>query len=882
MEATDKNEQLSAKDAVDALAGFPKNATKDDINSINKLNNALKQVGSGAERLEPTFPNPNLPKKGAKAANLCDKYGIFHPNEGIFAKNAPSLWELGLPVMPLRPRSKEAFIMRWQDLKERMPTPQEQAHWLANYMDNNIGLPLGPQSGCVAVDIDTTDPVLIGIIEKICGYSPWERVGSKGKVMLYRFAGQKGCKIKDIDGKMICEILSSGNQIVLPPSIHPDTQAPYVSNVPLQTVVKDLRPLPENVETLLRNAFQDAGIKLSHSGWTRVTDYVSRGSRDVKMTAIAGLFAAGVTKGEMTLLEAIDRLRAWKVTCVENVAGDDIDIEKGVRNLIQFLIQDVTGPKAKVLPLGWDTGLTEEERNEWGLNFTEDNKEWSVTQIMNFLKNEFEKCEDETDPQRDISIEFALQKIHRSPSLSSLDVDRILMYIKESNKNTVSKPALRARLVELNRGSILGTDHTELAKATIEELLRVGEVRFYQDQFWQWGGSNWEVLDKWKILRLIADNFGTFPACRKNSDHWGIYQIMKSLVPNMDLDLKRIKGVNFANCFVDSEGVPHEHDKDYGCTYTLPYRYIPEKKNQHPMFDKFLYSVWGHCPDYSDRLRALQEVMCATFFGMGPSFSRAVLLYGIAGSGKSQLLDVVRYLLPPRVVSYVTPYKFDDKYEVTELSRSIMNVCGELSETKPIPGAQFKSIVDGSSLQGQFKFGQCFDFSPVATHWFASNYLPKTKDTSEGFNRRWLVFSFDKPVKKEDKVRDIGQIIAAEEREGIAAWTISVAKELSHKGDYTIPKSHIETMNSIACENDSVFFFLTSEEGPRVVTEPKEKKGLSVQLLYEKYSSFCYAVAHAKPVGLRIFLMRLKELGVFMNFQLDGLMVVGLTMEKGG
>ena len=880
-----------------------------DFNDIEGINNALSQV----DTTNPTAQSvPSIPKVASptpKTRNLCAANGVFYPNTNIFALNAPLLWNYGLPVMPLRARSKEAIISGWQDLKERMPTPQEQNHWLHNYMDNNIGLPLGPQSGCIAIDIDTTDPVLIAIIEKVCGYSPWERIGSKGKVLLYKYSGQKGCKIKDRNGKMICEVLSAGNQIVLPPSIHPNTQAPYHSNIPIQDALPHLRALPLDIESLLRNAFQDAGVELSHSGWTRTTDYVSQGSRDVKMTTMAGFYASGVTRGELTLLEAMDRLRAWKSACVENVAGDDIDIEKGVKNLIQFLIQDVTGPKGKVLPIGWDTGLTEEQIKQWGLDFTEDHKEWTVGQITKYLKTEFEKFEDEDDPQRAMAIDFAIQKLAHSPSLSSLDIDRTFNYIRESNKRTVTKSALRTRLSELRQGAIQGTDHTELAKATISEIERFGEVRFYQEKFWQWKGSNWEPLQAYKILRVIANNFGTLPAGRRNSDHWGIYQIMKSLVPNQDLDTRKVHGLNFANGFVDQEGNIHTHDKEYGCTYTLPYRYIPELANQHPQFDQFIYSVWGHCPDYDLRVKALREAMCATFFGLGTSFARAILLYGIAGSGKTQLLEIIKHLLPDNTVSYVTPYKFDDKYEVTELSHALLNVCGELNELKPIPGAQFKSIMDGSTLPGQYKYGQIFSFSPVAAHWFASNYLPKTRDTSEGFSRRWLVFTFDKPVKKENKVRDIGQIIVAEEREGIAAWVVQIAKELSKKSDYTLPPSHKEIMNSISCENDTVFFFLTSEEGPRLLQENALQKAMSdiksatgtatptptqtpapstantpsklvVQQLYEKYSSFCYAVAHAKPVGLRTFLTRLKELGTFMGFQLDGLTVIGLTMDK--
>lgn len=844
--------------------------------------------------MEPTVRrNPQFISEEDRRKALIAEDGNFYPNAGIFANNAPSLWQHGLPVIPLRARDKAPLMPNWSQYKEKMPTPQEQDHWLRNYPDCNIGLPLGAQSGCVAIDIDTTDPTLIDIIEKICGYSPWVRVGQKGKVMLFKYSGQKPFKIKDIDGHMICEFLSSGNQVVLPPSIHPKTQMPYRCNIPITQALSTLRTLPEQIETLLRNAFADHGVVLSHSGWTRTTDYVSQGSRDVKMTSMSGFLANGVTRGELTLLEAIDRLYAWKSLCVENVAGDDIDIEKGVRNLIQFLIQDVTGPKNRPLPLGWDTGLTEEQRKQWGLDFADEHTEWSVNQLIAYLKGEFEKFE-EGSIQRISAIDYVLRRISRSPHLNTLEIESIYNYILQTNKGSVTKPALKSRLKELELGELEGKDHTEIAKSVLNDLLRLGEIYFFHDNLWQYKGSNWEVMNKQEILQLIANNYGFYPAAKRASDHSGILQIIKALVPQQDLDARKLPGVNFANCFVDNEGVMHPHNKSFGCTYTMPFRYVPELADNHPMFDKFLRSIWGHCPDFNERVQALREAMCATFFGMGPSFARAILLYGLAGSGKSQLLEIVKHLLPNQVISYVTPYKFDDKYEVTELSRSLLNVCGELDENKPIPGASFKSVVDGSALQSCYKYGQMFSFSPKATHWFASNYLPKTRDASEGFNRRWLVFEFDRIVPKEEKVRDIGEIIVAEEREAIAAWVIGCVKDLTKRGDYLLPPTHREIMRSIACENDTVFFYLTSAEGPRKVTNPNPNPNqnptqnqsqmlssqVSVNSIYEKYSSFCYATAHVRPVGLRVFLMRMMELGSFMGFKTDGLTVYGLTLDR--
>jgi phage/plasmid-associated DNA primase len=903
------------------------------------LTDAAEQANKGLEALgqliddthtkaapesEPTIPisEPALKALHAKVhPHLLAEDGQYYPNEGLFAKYAPELWQHGLPVIPLLARRKEAFTIGWQNYKERMPTPQEQDHWLKNYPDCNIGLPLGPQAGCIAIDIDTDNQALIDLITQLCGPSPWTRVGSKGKVLLYKYTGQKPFKIKDVNGKMYCEMLSTGNQVVLPPSIHPTTQKPYVSNVPLVSALPYLTKLPDNIEEILRSALSEKGVMLSHLGYTRTTDYVSQGSRDVKMTSIAGLFAAGVTRGELTLLEAIERLRAWKNVCVENVAGDDIDVEKGIRNLIQFLIQDVTGPKNRPLPLGWDDGLTEEQRKNWGLDFADEHTEWSVSQLLNYLKADFEKHPEEESIQRLSSIDYVIRRISHSPSISTLEVDAIFQYIVSTNRHTVTKTSLKRRLMELTKGELEGTDHTEIAKSLLEDFLRLGPIHYYQDKLWQYRGSHWIPVDKSEFLKAIATDYGFYPAAKRASDHDGILKIIKSLVPQGDLDTARVPGVNFANCYVDVDGIMHPHDPSYGATYTLPYRYMPDAVNNHPVFDRFLASVWGHTNDFKARCRALQEAMVTTFFGLGTSFARAILLYGIAGSGKSQMLEIMKRLLPDNVVSYVTPYNFSSNFDVAELSTSLMNVCGELENKRLIPGASFKSIIDGSSLQASYKFGQTFSFSPKATHWFASNYLPKTSDASEGFNRRWLVLSFDRIVPKEEKVRDLGSIIAAEEREAIAAWAISIIREVNSQKDYTIPPSHTELMRQIACENDTVFFYLTSEEGPRRVTisitqgqaqmpvtssqsqakspananqgqtpqakSPKTNNNrrnspLAVNTLYEKYSSFCYATAHVKPVGLRLFLTRLQELSVLLEFEVVGLTVYGLTMDKDG
>ena len=147
-----------------------------------------------------------------------------------FRNHAASYWAAGLPVIPCKGKAPQ--IVGWQHFGKRMPTAVEQADWFNRYPDANIGLPLGQCSGLSAIDIDTTDPELDAAIRAILPSTPYERIGRKGAGLIFKWKGQKNFKIKGSDG-MIVEMLGQGNQIILPPSVHPETGLPYIASVNL-------------------------------------------------------------------------------------------------------------------------------------------------------------------------------------------------------------------------------------------------------------------------------------------------------------------------------------------------------------------------------------------------------------------------------------------------------------------------------------------------------------------------------------------------------------------------------------------------------------------------------------------------------------------------
>lgn len=720
----------------------------------------------------------------------------------IFGDHAAAYFAKGLSVTPLIVNGKKPFLDGWQRFHDHLPSPEQQELWIRNYPNNNMGLVLGRQSNIVVIDVDTLDEKVAAAIYSVLPKTKWIRIGAKGAVLAYRYNGIGTFRINNAKGERLVEHLSTGTQVVLPPSIHPDTMKPYWSENPLLDVHEDLPCLPDDIEDIIR-AVCSTVTEMESSKKAkrlRLSDKVAAGARDTQMNRMSGLLATCIQRGEITVLQAISDMRAWADLKVESKRGDEIDVEKGVQQIIQYLVTDVS--KGRMLPPGWDDGLTEEDKKQMGLDFSEDQQEWTVQQHMENLDRIFTTYAPE-DVNRHTQIDLVLGKLAKAEKLSSLDMHRILEKLKGNTGIAVG--AFKKEIMDLQKGDLAGTDHTQIANAALNYLeeKRGYALRHYNQDFWSWEGTHWAPMENDEIWKIIAQEFGDLPAAKRANDHKGIMQIMSTLIPKK-LGVLDVEGVNFRNGYLTTDLTLIPSNPDFGKTYTLDMSYDPSLASHAPRWFKLLEQCWGHCPDYQERVQALREAICVTLFGKGTSYQRAILLYGVAGSGKSQILKVIEHLVPKDAKCSVTPDQWDDKFAISFLDQKLLNIVGELHEKKPMPGKQFKELVDGTEQTGQHKFKPLFNFLPIATHWFASNFLPKTKDTSDGFNRRWLVLSFDKPVEKKDIVLDLGKTIAEEELDAIVAWALQAWPELRTRGSYTLPTSHHFYVNEMGEQNSMV------------------------------------------------------------------------------
>ena len=141
--------------------------------------------------------------------------------------DALKLCALGYHVLPIRPRSKAAAAHNWTTVRL---TTADQVNANFDRPELGLGLLLGVECAAgvfpVAVDVDIDDPLLISRIGLAFALPPPAKKGAKGITFIARADGpskKRRFTRRNAAGTnfLVLEILASGQQTVLPPSIHP-------------------------------------------------------------------------------------------------------------------------------------------------------------------------------------------------------------------------------------------------------------------------------------------------------------------------------------------------------------------------------------------------------------------------------------------------------------------------------------------------------------------------------------------------------------------------------------------------------------------------------------------------------------------------------------
>jgi hypothetical protein len=147
-----------------------------------------------------------------------------------FGLYAPLLLRNGYSPVPIEPGDKRPLgaIGDWNRLRQAPLTVDEIAAIAAEYPNAGLGV-VGGYGDLVPIDIDTEDPDICAAIDVVLREPLVSKRGRRGATVFCRDpSGRvKSRKFKSTDGVMMLEVLATG-QVVIPPTLHPETKQPYI------------------------------------------------------------------------------------------------------------------------------------------------------------------------------------------------------------------------------------------------------------------------------------------------------------------------------------------------------------------------------------------------------------------------------------------------------------------------------------------------------------------------------------------------------------------------------------------------------------------------------------------------------------------------------
>jgi len=160
--------------------------------------------------------------------------------------------EGGKSLIPVR--GKISLVKNWQDFSKRLPSDDEIDSWELLNNVTGVAVVMGAATNICCVDIDEEDPLMLQKLLDACPHSPVVKKGKKGETRFFRLFddpktfdpsmfGNKRA-INNKRGKRAVDILLSGSYSVIPPSIHPDTNQPYVLTGEKLTSDYDIEKMP--------------------------------------------------------------------------------------------------------------------------------------------------------------------------------------------------------------------------------------------------------------------------------------------------------------------------------------------------------------------------------------------------------------------------------------------------------------------------------------------------------------------------------------------------------------------------------------------------------------------------------------------------------------
>jgi len=200
--------------------------------------------------------------------------------------------------------------------------------------------------------------------------------------------------------------------------------------------------------------------------------------------------------------------------------------------------------------------------------------------------------------------------------------------------------------------------------------------------------------------------------------------------------------------------------KDYYSFNQLPVYYDP--KATCPIFDKFVGEVFG-----LDKVDSIYD-----FIGylLMPTvkYQRALIMIGEGKNGKTTFLEALVRFLGMENVAQIPLQHLDGKFALYNLKNKFANIVSDLPSKDLDDTGNAKRVVTDLYLSSMIKNVQGnFVFLNRCKMLYSCNSLPKTKDRTSAFYRRWRLYICDAVFEENKDINMLEKLTTPEELSGL-------------------------------------------------------------------------------------------------------------------
>lgn len=347
--------------------------------------------------------------------------------------------------------------------------------------------------------------------------------------------------------------------------------------------------------------------------------------------------------------------------------------------------------------------------------------------------------------------------------------------------------------------------------------------------FWQDDLHKYSAVDDIDVMNSFDDTLGyngqTVNAKLKNNTLEAMKRFGRGKVPKSS----KTKWVQFKDkAYSLNSGNIYEVTPDYFFTNPIPWEL--GKTTDTPVMDKLIIEWVGE--KYKDTIYEMIAYCCYTDYPIQVIFC----LFGSGRNGKSQLIKLLRkFIGKDNICSTELDTLVDNRFESFKLYKKLVCSMGETNFGVMSKTSLLKKLVGGDLIGFEVKNKTPFDDVNYAKIIIASNSLPVSEDTSDGFYRRWIIIDFPNSFQEGT---DIISTIPEIEYNNLAKKIVEILPTLLKKGTFT---------NQGSIEERQKKYIMASNPLPLFIEECCVKDESAYISYGELYTAFVkYLLAHKK------------------------------------